>query len=73
MEQKFDLKNNSLLKIFLLDTPRDKIILPRTIFIMNNFIQECPTVNFFQTMVYLVDLHCLLVSAIVHLYLVIFT
>ena len=46
---KLDLKNNSLLNI-LLDIPRDKNILPQTI-----FIQKYPMVNFFKTTVALLS------------------
>ena len=45
MEQKFDLKDNSLLN-FLSDTPVDENIILRTI-----FTQKYPTVNFSQTTV----------------------
>ena len=46
-EQKFDLQNTLLSKMFChINTPRDKNILPWTI-----FTRKYPTVNFFQTMV----------------------
>ena len=48
-EQKLDFKNNSLLKNFCRIPPRNKNILPRTI-----FTQKYPMVNFSQTTVILI-------------------